>query len=322
MLKALRLGYFSLLTRSLDDSFLLQVAAENPYFLPGQVKGALEAVRPWFDLRTWRTFHNKYPLAETPKRVGIIMAGNVPLVGLHDLLAVLMTGHHAVVKPSRKDKLLMTTLLEALPDEAREKVTLVEKVHPSDIDFLLATGSGNTARQLGFEFADVPKVIRSNRFSVAVLTGKETEDDYQGLAEDVLLYHGMGCRNVSNILVPMDFDAQNFLELFEEADAPEMHPEWSRLVSWERSILEMADITCVATPNVVFEQRTSLAPARPGVVHLIPCVKGQERNLLKDVDGQVQAVVGHHHLPFGLSQRPGLFDFADDVDTFKLLSAL
>jgi hypothetical protein len=322
ILSALRQAYFELMIQSLDPGFLQLVQDENAYFNAEQVAVALQAKKKWFSPVSWRKFHERYPIAAHPKRVGIIMAGNLPMVGLHDLLAVLMTGHTAVVKPSHKDSVLIRAFAAAIPMPIQERLLIQSTILPSEIDYLIATGSGNTARQLKYTFKDIPQLIRGNRYSVAILSGRETPDEMDSLAHDILLFHGMGCRSISNILVPKGFELQSLADAIEKADVPALHPAWPDLVRWEDAIAQMVEDELVTCSRIHLEETTFISPARPGVLHVIACERGPMNSMLNAVKEQIQCIVGPQHLPFGDAQFPILMDFADDVNTFRIMSDL
>lgn len=308
--------------RASTPAILAAVQAQNRWFTAGMVLHALDAVAPWFTPEAWVALANAYAPARHPRRIGISMAGNVPLVGLHDLLAVLLTGHAAVIKPSRKDSLLMRLFLEELPTEWQARYKVVEQLQPGEIDFLLATGSGATARSLAHQFAGTPQLIRSNRWSVALLDGSESEAALEGLARDMLLYHGMGCRSVCNVVAPPGFDWARLVRALDRAGLPTLAPEWGALVRWEKAVAALQDRACLPSERLLLEPRTTLSAARPGVAHIITCEMAEWPALLAPHADTLQCLTGVGQLPLGTAQCPGLTDFADGVDTFRLLSEL
>ena len=298
----------------------------NPWFLPVLIRGAIDAVLPWFDdggplLR----LKPQSDHAEA-KRIGIIMAGNVPLVGLHDLISVFAAGHHARVKLSGKDKLLLPALIDRIPHPL--PVEFVSHLRPGDLDFLVATGSDNTARYIAHDFAGTPKIIRKNRFSVAVLDGTETDSQLDLLARDVLLYHGMGCRSVSNILLPGDAALEPLLQALDRFPEDALAKEWWEMVRWEKAVQQMKGPLPENVRVLILEPRTQLAVARIGTLNIVRYREvAQAEQLLREAAPQIQCVVGagrnaSARIAFGQSQMPGWSDHADGIDLLELLKNL
>jgi hypothetical protein len=155
---------------------------------------------------------SNYTIPEVaPKRVGVIMAGNIPLVGFHDFLSVLITGHHLVAKTSKEDQTLIKKIAEiliAIEPEFKHRITFADKLE--NFDAVIATGSNNTARYFEFYFGKYPNIIRKNRNSVAVITGNETNEELAALGNDIFMYFGLGCRNVSKLYVPTNYNFNAF----------------------------------------------------------------------------------------------------------------
>lgn len=319
---ALQHSYTAFLQATTQPALLARVQAENRWFTPGMVRCALEALAPWFDPTAWEALTARYPQTDRPRRVGISMAGNVPLVGLHDLLAVLATGHQAVIKPSRKDRILPLLFVQHLPAEWQVRCRVVDQLLPGEIDFLLATGGGASARALAHQFAGTPQLIRANRWSVALLDGSESDAALQGLAQDMLRYHGMGCRSVCNVLAPPRYDWRRLVHALDHAALPELAPEWQDLVRWEKAVAALSAQPVLASTRLLLEPRTALGAARPGVAHIIEAPPADWPALLASQADALQCITGPGHLPLGQAQCPGLTDFADGVDTFELLSRL
>lgn len=301
-----------------EDEFLLHAAQEkNEWFVPGLTRYAIDQMLPWFAPEKASLFQQP---AEKSLRVGIIMAGNLPLVGLHDLLTALLAGHHAAVKPSAKDTVLLQAVVEKLPANLQARISLTNEIAAGGIDCLLATGSDNTARYIRHSFAAVPKLIRHNRFSAAVLQGDESESELDALAMDILLFHGMGCRNVSNLLVPADWEPGKLLAAVDRFPQALLAEAWTQVVKWENAIWKMGRRGGLVHRRVVLVENEELK-AMP-IAHLnIVRNTGEWLQLLAAAEGKLQCRVGREQeVPFGQTQCPGLRDFADGVDTWELLA--
>lgn len=319
----------SLPEQSTTPSFLVRVAQNNPWFTPLEVQNCWKAwstVLEPVQLRQWLA---NYPPTQSPKKVGIIMAGNIPLVGLHDLLAVLASGHHAIVKPSSDDTLLLQQsidlLLEIAP-ELQQRITLTERMH--GIDALIATGSNNSSRYFEHYFKHLPHIIRKNRNSVAILNGRETEAELAALGTDIFSYYGLGCRSVSKLFVPKDYV---FDTLFEQTESFRERMNGNTryannldynlallLVNREahltNHLLILREAAALGSPiSVVFYERYE---------HEFALIKQ-----LQAIEDQIQCIVGHpidglHTLPFGSSQQPALWEYADGINTLDFLARL
>ncbi|MEM7658890.1 MAG: acyl-CoA reductase, partial [Bacteroidota bacterium] len=198
------------------DSILRAIIADNPWFTPYYIERSLQAIATWLKPDLVRDWLQSYdvPPDQPPHTIAIIAAGNVPFVGFHDVLMSLLSGNLAVCKPSRQDRVgiqwLRQQWLEILP-------SLENFFHLTDQlpqgDFLIATGSNNTARYFQSTYADSPKIIRKNRYSLAVVGPETSEEDLLKLREDVLLYNGLGCRNVSNLVIRPGFELKKWRKL-------------------------------------------------------------------------------------------------------------
>ena len=194
----------------------LKLANEhNGWFTPENIRFAIKSWSDALTLESLNTWLKAYTIVnKTPKQVAIIMAGNIPLVGFHDFLSVLISGNHVLVKQSSNDKQLLPYLskyLEYVQPQFNGKIVFTkEKV--KDFDAVIATGSNNTARYFEYYFKDKPSIIRNNRNSVAVLTGRESLEDLKNLSEDIFRYYGLGCRNVSKLFVPTGYKFDMFFE--------------------------------------------------------------------------------------------------------------
>lgn len=304
------------------DPKVLQAAhAGNCWFTPGMVRAAVAALLPWLDRKRLQDFAAQYPEPPAARSIGIIMAGNVPLVGLHDLLCVLLSGHRALLRLSHKDHVLPAAYVAALPPLLADRIDILPDIPPEAIDYLLATGSDNTARYLAHRYAAVPKLIRRNRFSVAVLDGRESAEALEGLARDILLYHGMGCRSVSHLFVPEGWTPEPLCAAL-QACALDLAPEWREVVRWERAEQAMHGTPQTCGDAMVLEWVTEPRPARIGMLHLQRYAAGSGAELMKVVKGldeKLQCVVPEA-VAFGGTQRPELNDFADGVDVMRILS--
>ena len=199
------------------DRWIESAYAANPWFTPDNVRQALKKVANGFlDEQSLLQWSNQYASIRSSKRIGVVMAGNIPAAGFFDALCVLVSGHTLLAKPSKSDTSLLRDLLTKLCEiEPRFESFVVWADKLTDADAFIATGSDNTARYFEYYFAKKPHIIRKNRVSVGVLSGHETLDELVRLGHDILDYYGFGCRNVAKLFVPQGYNWTPFFEAME-----------------------------------------------------------------------------------------------------------
>lgn len=303
----------------ISDAKLLQSACKiNPWFSPFYIRSAGEALQSWMEEKTIEKFLSQYAGdKKPPKKIAVIMAANLPFVGFQDLFQVFLSGNICLYKFSSRDSVLMQALLEKWIELAPEIQPFFQPLtDESTIDFVVATGSDNTARYTGHKYRICPALIRKNRFSVAVLSGNETEIELNGLASDILLFNGMGCRNVSNLLVHPGFDMNPLLNTLEKYPEDKLSDAWKKRMKWECAIAEMLPFKNIVSRNAIIQSGTELKSVAPGYLNVVECETEDKINILiAESRNKIQCVVGNHcEVAFGKSQQPALDDFADGVD--------
>ncbi|WP_194767945.1 acyl-CoA reductase [Tamlana sp. I1] len=308
----------------------LKLAEEhNGWFTPENISFALAS---WADaltldnLNTWLKPYNTENV--TPKKVAIIMAGNIPLVGFHDFLAVLITGHEVLVKQSSNDKHLLPYLakyLEYVEPQFKGKITFTEgKIE--NFDAVIATGSNNTARYFEYYFKDKPAIIRNNRNSVAVLTGKESEDDLKNLSEDIFRYYGLGCRNVSKLYLPKNYNFDAFFEGMYHWHPIINKAKYANNYDYNKAVYLMSEFDMLENGFFMIKEDESLASPIATVFYEYYENKDALSEKLKANKEQIQCIVSNgftkKEIPFGATQKPQLWDYADDVDSVEFLLAI
>jgi hypothetical protein len=309
---------------------LIQLSqSHNGWFTPEQV---CFSVQSWANALTEENLNqwlSSYNFIETkPKTVGLILAGNIPLVGFHDFLSVLISGHNVLVKTSSNDqhliKFLANYLIAVNPDF--EKYITFTDGKLENFDAVIATGSNNTARYFEYYFKDKPSIIRKNRNSVAVLTGDETKKDLVNLGEDIFRYFGLGCRNVSKLFVPKDYDFKAFFEAIYEYKDVIYYEKYSNNYDYNKAVFLMSNFKLLDNEFLTLKEDSSYASPISSVFYEyyedIEVLKTQLKN---DAD-QIQCIVSNgiveHSIPFGKTQKPELWDYADNVDTIQFLIQL
>jgi hypothetical protein len=257
-----------------------------------------------------------------PREVGIVLAGNIPLVGFHDVLCTFIAGHYARVKPSTKDTALIKHLFQKLTEWNAEAATYLQlKDLLKGCHAYIATGGNNTARYFEYYFRNHPSIIRRARTSVAVLTGHETAAELEGLADDVHLYFGLGCRNVTLIYVPKEYDFVPLLDAFKKYSYFSNHNKYKNNYDYNLAVHLLNNKYYMTNgTTLVIENETPFSPISQLHYRYYTDVKEVEARLLNNE--AVQCVVGKSGLPFGTAQCPGLTDFADGLDTMAFLKSL
>ena len=258
-----------------------------------------------------------------PKVIGIVMAGNIPLVGFHDLLCVLVSGHKAKVRLSSDDSVLIPALTEILFEMYPEFQNQVEYVNQlSGMDAVIATGSNNTARYFDYYFGKYPSLIRKNRNSVAVLGGHESDEDLKKLGHDIFDYFGLGCRNVSKLYVPEGYSFNQFFGALEVFSTMMEHNKYMNNYDYHRALFLLDGIPFL-TNNFLIVRENEAYATPVSVVHYEYYTNLNDLELKLASDSElIQCRVGVNGLPFGSSQQPDILDYADGVDTMKWLLTL
>lgn len=311
----------------LKEDFLVQLNSaeiQNPWFTQ---ENLLFNLAQWGKILTKENLNNwvsRYAYAQNPKKVGIIMAGNIPLVGFHDLISVLLSGHNAMVKSSSKDDVLMDFVIHYLKNADEDLANAVQKVERlQNSDAVIATGSNNTARYFEYYFKEIPHIIRKNRTSVAVLTGNESPEDLKKLSEDIFRYFGLGCRNVTKLYLPENFNTDLLFEAFYDWSQVINHTKYSNNYDYNRAIYLMEQQAFLDNNFVILKESKDLhSPI--GVVHFEFYEDLDEvKKELKSREEEIQCVVGNgFEVKFGETQKPSLTDYADGVDTMDFLMSI
>jgi hypothetical protein len=299
---------------------------ENHWFIPEFIKLSVNNIAENFlQPHQLKKLITQYQIPEensNPKKVGIVMAGNIPLVGFHDLLCVFLSGHRAIIKPSSKDKVLLRHLVNKMAEwneQVEQSVMISEMIKNGDA--YIATGSNNSSRYFEYYFGKYPNIIRKNRTSVAILTGKESNEDLEQLADDVYQYFGLGCRNVTKIFVPKDYDFIPLLNAFKKYDHLIDHHKYKNNYDYNLAIQILNKQYYMTNGSILLVENES--PFSPiSELHYEYYINEKEvrEKLLEDQN--IQCIVGKNDLKFGGAQCPDICDYADGTDTMTFLKSL
>lgn len=300
-----------------------RASAANAWFTADFIHLAVEQIRTAFlsqnRLEQWAAAYAIPPEPVAVKTVGIVMAGNIPLVGFHDFLCVFISGHHSLIKTSSKDELLIQHLVKKLAEwepQVQQAVRFAELL--KGCDAYIATGSNNSGRYFEYYFGRFPHIIRRNRTSVALLDGLETSEELGALADDIQLYFGLGCRNITKVYVPENYDFLPLLDALKKYDYLMENHKYKHNYDYHLALLIMNSKYYMNNGNLILTENSS--PFSP--VSQVHYEYYTDKNaVLAELEGNndIQCVVGHDAIPFGQAQHPGLTDYADGVDTLRFL---
>ena len=324
-----RLGELLSKTEQFNDIFE-KAEQQNSWFTRANV---IFAFKSWSDalsennVKQWLSQY-QLPQTTSPKKILIIMAGNLPLVGLHDLLCVLVTGHKAIVKLSSNDCVLLPyliTQMKTFASEWTEAVTFTDdKV--TEYDAVIATGSNNTARYFEYYFGKKPHIIRKNRHSVAVLTGKETPEELFALGKDIFLYYGLGCRSISKLFVPKGYDFNLLFQAIYPYKDIIQEQKYANNYDYNKAVYLMSLFQLLENGFLLLKEDEHYgSPIATLFYEYYTDVASLKEKLTTDAE-KIQCVVAHNftteEVAFGETQTPQLWDYADGVDTLNFLLKL
>lgn len=303
-----------------------RASQKNGWFIPEFIHTASTAIAQQMlqadKLTAWA---QQYQVpAENPKpvNIGIVMAGNIPLVGFHDFLCAFMAGQKQTIKLSSKDDVLLHHLVQQMIDwepAVAAYVSFAELL--KNRDAYIATGSNNTARYFDYYFGRFPHIVRRNRTSVAILTGNETIQELEKLADDVYLYFGLGCRNVTKLYLPEGYDFLPLLETFKKYNYLADHHKYKNNYDYVLATLIINKKYYMTNGSIVlFESQPVFSPISQLNYEFYTDKAAVLEGLQQNED--IQAIAGNDHIPFGDAQQPTLTDYADGVDTMQFLLAL
>ena len=300
--------------------------SHNGWYTPEQV---------YFSIQSWATALTEEQLNEwlsnyvinedTDKSVALILAGNIPLVGFHDFLSVLLTGHSVKIKTSSNDQHLLPFIAKyiiAVAPEFKDKITFVEG-KLENFDAVIATGSNNTARYFEYYFKNKPSIIRKSRNSVVVLDGNETKEQLTALGEDIFRYFGLGCRNVSKLFVPKEYTFDAFFEAIFEYQDVIHYEKYANNYDYNKAVFLMSNFKLLDNGFLTLKEDNSHASPISSVFYERYDNLVTLEHRLENEKDNLQCIVSNkliaNSIDFGQTQHPKLWDYADNVDTISFL---
>ena len=310
------------------QAWALQARAGNNWFTEESVEMAIQGIVGYLQEDALRKWLAEYSFRDSKKIVGVVMAGNVPAVGFHDMLCVLLSGHVLYAKLSSQDEVLpkkIAALLRDIEPRFASQLHFMERLNQAEA--MIATGSDNSARYFKYYFGKVPHIIRQNRTSCAVLTGKEETQDFVKLGEDIFLYFGLGCRNVSKLYVPEGYDFTPFLDAIAPFKKVMDHNKYINNYDYNKSILLVNQVPHHDNAFLLLTENKALVSPVSMVYYEYYATEQDLAFQLELQRDKIQCVVAGDEnipgsIPFGQAQHPQVWDYADGVDTMQFLQSL
>lgn len=303
---------------------------QNNWFTVENTKKSLKIIADYYlqedFLTQWTELYEIPDKPKTVKSVGVIMAGNIPAVGFHDMMTIVLSGHVCMAKLSSQDSFLMTTLIEKLLEiNPNLEIRIADRLN--EVDALIATGSDNSARYFEYYFRNKPHIIRKNRTSVAILNGNETEEDFLNVGKDITDYYGLGCRNISKMYVPEKYDFTKFYDSIESLGDIFYHNKYKNNYDYNKSIYLVNMMPHFDNGFMILAPSEALVS--PISVIFYEEYKNEEdlKEIIEENKDKIQCIVSKNSwieksLNFGDAQKPKLWDYADGVDTMAFLLSL
>jgi hypothetical protein len=299
---------------------------KNPWFTPEFIERSVSEIANSFlnthQLEEWTSKYDIPDERENTKNIGIVMAGNIPMVGFHDMLCVFVSGHNATIKVSSKDDILIPALIRFLHinfPETERKIGIAEQL--KGCDAYIATGGNQAATHFEYYFSKYPSIIRKNRTSVAILTGSESEEDLSKLSDDVHLYFGLGCRNVTKIYVPHGYDFINLIQAFNKYGHFIEHHRYKNNYDYQLSLLLLNNKPYMSSEGTLLTEEASIFSPL-GMLYYEFYDNKEELTAQLKTKPEIQCIVGKGEIGIGEAQSPRLSDYADGVDTMAFLCGL
>lgn len=306
---------------------------DNPWFDANSIDLALKSIGKWLRKENLEAFTKNYSFANSPKRVAVICAGNIPAVGFHDMLCVLLSGHKLLCKLSSQDKYLLPAIAELLIEEEPTLIDYIEFAEDriKNFDAVIATGSNNTRRYFDYYFGSYPNIIRHSRTSIGVIVDENKHNtvpvNYSLLMDDILTYKGLGCRNVSKIYVPENFDFTPLIEASKEYESFLDHNKYRNNYDYYKTIYIMNNVKFIDSGVLSILENKSLFN-NVSILHFeyYKDIEDVIRAIEIEKDN-IQCVVSNSRLisnsiEIGQAQNPKLNEFADNIDTMKFLNSI
>jgi len=334
-----------------EDDYYMAVAKrcayENPWFTVENIQLATRSIANAYlsepHLRKWMD-HYKLGAIPLPKNVALVLSGQTPLEGFHDVLCVFVMGHYSQIKLADSDKYLLPYLVKLMKekDEASRRedrdmfakyFEFVERL--KDFDAVIAANSNKKSdRYFKTYFGKYPHIIRQQKNGVAILEGKETSEDLKALAKDVFQYFGLSNRSVAKLYVPKDYDFQLLLEVFHQHNKLVLNSKYKNNFDYNTALLMMNSVPYLSNGAIVLKEDTAFQSRIATLHYEFYTDKKVLVNTLLESEDAIACVVSIQDLPKGLEEKEivtipfgtahelDLMNYGDGVDTMDFLLTL
>lgn len=298
----------------------------NAWFTRESIESAIQGIVYMLKEESFSKWIESYPGLENDKQaknIGLVMAGNIPLVGFHDLLCVVISGNKATCKLSSSDDRLWPCIIDLIYEINADYKNRIVVVHNlKEIDAVIATGSNNTARYFDYYFKKYPHIIRKNRNSIAVLNGEESKEELERLGADVFSFFGLGCRNVSKIYLPKEMDLDRVIEGFFPFQEVIQHNKYANNFDYNKTVMLLNQDDILENGFMIFKQTKEIVSPLACLFYEYYDNYDELKEELNSREEEIQCIVGKDFIDFGGAQNPELWDYADGVDTMDFLLKL
>jgi hypothetical protein len=311
-------------TDSQLDLLIRNQSVHNPWFTPENVRMAISNIAHELtedNLNKWTSAYPELREEKDPLRVGVIMAGNIPLVGFHDFISVLISGNNLLAKTSSKDQELISHISKILCNINPGFLRRIEFTSGAltSFDAIIATGSDNSSRYFEYYFGKYPNIIRKNRNSIAIIEGEETEDELKRLGTDVFSYFGLGCRNVSKVYLPEGFDPMAITRCWEEHNEIVKHTKYANNYDFNKAVYIVNRESFLDTGYILLKEDKRISSPVSVLYYEFYDSPDSIKQLTEINKEKIQCIAGRKYIPFGEVQCPHLWDYADGIDILDFL---
>lgn len=328
-----RIKAFAELGNALKTSDIIKSAAaecviKNPWFITKNVEYSINALADNLTEDNLRKWTEKYNITTaSPRTIAVIMAGNIPLVGFHDFLCVLMSGHRILCKLSSNDNVLLPAIAKVLTSIDKEFDSLITFVEGkiNNFDAVIATGSNNTSRYFDYYFGKYPHIIRHNRNSIGILSGNESAQELEALCDDIFLHFGLGCRSVNKLYIPRNYNFDNLIATAKKYEYLFDHHIYKSNLDYHKALLLLNNVPFVDGVFWMLKEDTSMYSPVSIINFEYYDDINEVKTFIKNNEDNIQCVVADgidNAIAFGEAQKPSLTDYADGVDTMEWLTSI
>ncbi|MBT7896856.1 MAG: acyl-CoA reductase [Flavobacteriales bacterium] len=308
-----------------EDS-LNNAKISNSWFTKDNIDVSVSSILKFLEFNNLLEWVSNYSFINKDiKSILIIMAGNIPFVGLHDLICVLISGNKAIVKMSSKDNILIETIINnliLLEPKMKDFILITKDVVKANFDAIIATGSDNSSKYFDYYFKSTNSIIRKNRRSIAILDGTESDLELNGLADDVFLYFGLGCRSVSKLFLPVNYDLDKLLKALLKYSDVINHQKYSNNYDYNKTIYLMNKENILDNGFILLKEDVSIQSPISMLFYEFYNSRSELDKYINDNSNLFQCIISKNDIDFGQSQFPKLDDYADNIDTLEFLSKL